>query len=474
MKRHRKLILNIKQFSSILLLFFSITTAANCQEEVLRQKAHDALSLLKSVKPIAVVRNNNPDAQWFPEAGLGLFMHWGIHSVAALEPSWAMMKNLPWAPDDTAYFDRNYYSLLWRFHPENYDPDRWMKAAKEAGMSYAVITAKHHDGYALWPGEYTNLGTKKYMDGRDLLKPYVEACRKYGLQVGFYFSPRDWSYPGFPVSMDFNNYGNGKRINQRTPEQNQHDYDKFFEYTAGQLSELLTRYGKIDLLWFDAVEWPDVKEMHTEQIYAWIRTLQPGIVINDRWDYGGGKAEIGDYITPETFIPEKAPDTWWESCLQWGSSWGYSPNPRSIKTDFWVMENLVKARAMGGNILLNIGPAPDGTMQPEFYERTAELAKWMTHSKKSLIGADPLKSWKEISNVPVTRKDNDWYLHILPGKQEEIWLKTDVRPLKVKLLQTNENIRFKKKGNTLFFDLPEKSNGLNDVIVVTWKDVPKV
>jgi alpha-L-fucosidase len=456
-----------------LLIFLFVNSGAFCQEELLQQKAHEALKLLNTVQPIPVVRNTNPGAQWFPNAGFGLFMHWGIHSVAAIEPSWTMMRNKPWGDDDTLYFYPNYYSLLWQFHPENYDPDKWIKAAKEAGMQYAVLTTKHHDGYALWPGEYTNLGTKKYMNSRDLLKPYVDACRKYGIKVGFYFSPRDWSYPGFPVSMDFSQYGKSEYINRcRTPEQNQYDYDKFFEYTAGQLSELLTRYGKIDVLWFDCVEWPDVKDMHTEQIYAWMRELQPGIVINDRWDYQGGKAEIGDYITPETYIPEKAPDTWWESCLQWGSSWGYSPNPASIKSNSWVIENLVNARSMGGNILLNIGPAPDGTMQPEFYVRTAELAKWMAHSKKSLIGADPLKSWKEISNVPITGKDKEWYLHILPGKQEEIWLKTDVKPLKVKLLQTNENIKFKKRGNTLFFDLPEKSNGLDDVIVVTWNQVP--
>ena len=129
---------------------------------------------------------------------------------------------------------------------------------------------------------------------------------------------------------------------------------------------------------------------------------------------------------------------------------------------------------MGGNILLNIGPAPDGSMQPEFYERTSELARWMAHSKRSLIGSEPMKSWKEISNVPITRKGNNWFLHILPGKQEEIWLKTEIRPLYVKLLQNNENIKFKKRGNTLLFDLPEKSNGLDDVIVVSWKEVPKV
>jgi alpha-L-fucosidase len=299
---------------SILLCMSSISFNVNGQEELLKQKADEALKLIRTVNSIPVEPTRHPEAQWFPDAGLGLFVHWGIHSVAALEPSWAMMKNLQWGDGDTSYFYPNYYSLLWRFHPENYDPDKWIKAAKDAGINYAVLTSKHHDGYALWPSEYTNLGTKKYMNGRDLLKPYVDACRKNGMKVGFYFSQRDWSYPGFPVSMDFRQYGKPEYINRcRTDEQNQYDFDKFFEYTTGQLSELLTRYGKIDVLWFDGVEWPNVKDIHTEQVYAWIRALQPGIVINDRWD-----AKHGDFITPETFVPEKALDGWWESCLQLG------------------------------------------------------------------------------------------------------------------------------------------------------------
>lgn len=145
---------------------------------------------------------------------------------------------------------------------------------------------------------------------------------------------------------------------------------------------------------------------------------------------------------------------------------------KSIKPDSRVIENLVNARSMGGNILLNIGPAPDGTMQPEFYERTADLAKWMAHSKKSLIGAGPLKNWKEISNVPVTRKGKEWYLHVLPGKVKEITLKSDIKPVSAKLLQTNETIKFKKKDNVIIFDLPKTSNGLDDVIVIDWKKLP--
>ena len=140
-----------------------------------------------------VMPNPAPGAQWFPDASLGLFMHWGIHSVVGAQPSWDMISYYKYggkvAPPD------KYYALAERFDPQEYDPDQWLKAAKEAGFTYAVLTTKHHDGYALWPSKY-GIGTKQYMGGRDLLKTYVEACRANGLKVGFYFSPRDWHYPG--------------------------------------------------------------------------------------------------------------------------------------------------------------------------------------------------------------------------------------------------------------------------------------
>lgn len=175
----------MKNLSTCFLILFSIGSRAICQERTLRKKAIEALKLLQTVKPVPVVRSANDDAQWFPETSFGLFMHRRIHSFAAIDPSWTMMRNKPWGNSDTIYFYLNYYSLLLRFHPENFDPDKWMKAAKEAGINYAVLTSKHNDGYALWPGDYTNIGTKKYMNGRDLFKPYVEACRKMALRLDF-------------------------------------------------------------------------------------------------------------------------------------------------------------------------------------------------------------------------------------------------------------------------------------------------
>ncbi|MCK9314467.1 MAG: alpha-L-fucosidase, partial [Methanocorpusculum sp.] len=140
-----------------------------------------------------VFPNPHKEAQWYPNASLGLFMHWGIHSVVGAQPSWDMIAHYRYggkvAPPE------RYYALADEFNPQNYDPNKWLKSAKEAGFTYAVLTTKHHDGYALWPSKY-GIGTKQYMGGRDLIQTYVDACRQNGLKVGFYFSPRDWHFPG--------------------------------------------------------------------------------------------------------------------------------------------------------------------------------------------------------------------------------------------------------------------------------------
>ena len=159
-----------------------------------------------------------------------------------------------------------------------------------------------------------------------------------------------------------------------------------------------------------------IRDVHAELIYAWVRKLQPGIIINNRWD------NHGDFSTPETFVPEKAPEGWWESCLQWGKHWGYSPGP-ILKSDSWVMDKPRIGKVTRGKYTFKYWSRPDGTMQPEFYEHTANLARWMAHSKKSLIGADPFKNWKEISNVPITRKDKEWYLAYNSGKTKGNQLK---------------------------------------------------
>lgn len=338
-----------------------------------------AMKIYNAPEPELIFPNPHPEAQWFPRAELGLFMHWGIHSVKALQPSWSMIRDYPFAhyPEDedpNKYIGFNYYHLAEKFNPDSYDPDKWFNAASNAGFKYAVLTTKHHDGYALWPSKYGNMSTRTYLDGRDLIKEYVEACRKNGLKVGFYFSQRDWHFPNFPIlDVGFDNSRRGEEY-EMTEEEAQKLFRDFYAYTIGQLKELLTNYGKIDVLWFDGLgSWPGLKEKRGDtkvlQTYQWIRSLQPGIIINDRWD-----KRLGDMSTPEGHVPEDKIDGWWESCISIKGHWGYSP-----QRPMWSIEKFCNTyneiREKDGNFLANVGPAPNGTMPPEFYDLCDKLKK---------------------------------------------------------------------------------------------------
>ena len=230
-----------------------------------------------------VTHTMHPDAQWFPQAGFGLFMHWGIHSTAGLQPSWAMVKDYPYGGDSPYNAPEKYWALAPQFNPQHYAPDRWLAAAARAGFTYAVLTTKHHDGYALWPSRHGDFGVRQYLGGRDLTGPYVEACRRHGLRVGFYFSPRDWRYPGYPADYTGHDYRKGQNnaLPFADPVRNQAEFDKFYAFTRSQIEELLTWYGRIDILWFDGLSWPGA-EIPTTEIFTWVRSLQPGIVINNR------------------------------------------------------------------------------------------------------------------------------------------------------------------------------------------------
>ncbi len=436
----------------------------------------EAQTLLHSPVPEGIsFPSHHPEAQWFPEAGLGLFMHWGIYSVDGIDPSWAMIKNCSWhvPRDKYSYYQEpgrhRYYKLAEKFNPLYYNPDKWIAAAKEAGFTYAVLTTKHHDGYALWPTKYGDMNTGVYQGGRDLLRDYVDACRRHGLKVGFYFSPRDWSYPGFPAPVGFYDVEPEEvreKIYIQDKEKNRMRFEEFYAYTIGQLRELLTRYGKIDLLWFDGVDWKGVDDTNAEQTIAWIRELQPGIVINPRWD------GVGDYKTtegrPGTLPEDYYPGQWWEACNIWSKgSWGYDKTER-FKPLSWVFENLVYSRQFGGNFLCNIGPRPDGRMAEQFYAECKHLEEWMSHSKASLIGAGPTPGIEK-SNVPITTGKDTWYLHLLPGFKETVMLNVSTAPKRVYSMRTGENLSFKRERDQWRIHVPENQRTkTDDVVVVVW------
>jgi len=353
----------------------------------------------------------HPDAQWFDDAGLGMFVHWGISSVNADgELSWSMMaRGEDERPATDAYFEQ-----AERFDPDDYDPDRWLAAASEAGMEYAVLTTKHHDGFAMWPSEYTEFTTAEYVDGRDLVGEYVDACRRHGVRVGFYFSLPDWHHPNWPAEARETYEGLRAFTAETDTVRGPDDLARLEEYygdVQGQLRELLTRYGDVDLLWFDTPDyfWAGVNEDRIGALYRLARTLQPHVVVNGR----GGYTHWGDYRTPENELPEEPPEEWWELCQTWGESWGYQSEDDYRGMD-WTLERIAETTARGGNLLLNVGPRADGRLPETAHDRLEALAEWTDACEPAVNGvrAGP---HPPRCDLPITRGEATWYVHVLAG-----------------------------------------------------------
>ena len=364
------------------------------------------------------------------------------------------------------------------WNPEKYDPDKWMKAAKAAGFNYAVLTAKPHLGYVIWPSQYGQMNTRVYMNGRDLITPYVEACRNNDMKVGFYFSGSDWYYDREYMNWYFGQSEESREkkgnifINykhervDKLPERLEGWTDKRTKFLRGQIFELLQDFGKIDIWW-----WDSGAPVSTEEI----RKLQPGILVNNR----GGR--YGDYVTPETFgqfkyeyIKNARENSWWIELNElWNhGGWFYQNDieGEQLKDTGWVLYSLARCRCWDSNLLLNVGPRPDGQMPKQFYEKCAEMAEWMKHSGESVFGITGGGPYPEKSNVPITIKNNTWYLH--PDYRRESWdepiVVQDVkRPENVRLLRTGEPLSYSYDERTLTILIPKsKRTDLTDVVAV--------
>ncbi|MCU0791732.1 MAG: alpha-L-fucosidase [Opitutaceae bacterium] len=343
----------------------------------------------KITSGLAGERTTHPDAAWFGQCPLGLFIHWGIPSVRGdLDLSWAMIANLG---RDAKVTPREYWALADRFRAENYDPSSWLRPARAAGFDYAVLTAKHHDGYALWPTDTTDLGVRTHLGGRDLVGEYVAACRASGLRVGLYFSGPDWWLDRAYRNFNYRSPGGiGNSSLPPIPGRVAYDLDHrpwdppaappaLLEENRArcrrQLVELLTRYGKIDILWFDGGCGSDIS---IEEI----RALQPGIVVNNRGNcrwHASPEDRVfpGDFYTVEFGEAPARPPGWWEQLRIWNEPcWGYTrANENHYAPADDIAAQIRRTRAWDGAYLLNVGPRPDGTLPDPYHRGLEQLAR---------------------------------------------------------------------------------------------------
>ncbi|MFB6136563.1 MAG: alpha-L-fucosidase [Halobacteriaceae archaeon] len=396
--------------------------------------------------------------EWFDEAGLGLFVHWGIASAhGGVDLSWGMMRNRPWTDDPgRGITPEEYYALAEEFDPDAYDPDRWLAAAREAGMEYAVLTTRHHDGFALWPSEHGEFSTAQYLDGRDLVGEFVDACRRQGVRVGFYYSPPDWNHPATPDPVGDYEEWRERHEASWDPEAER----EFYEYVKGQVRELVTRYGDLDVFWFDGSVPSGAAEL-----YDVVRGEQPGILVNDRCD-----SSLGDFSTPETELPQRPVEGRWELCYTWGGpGWGHVAD-ETYRDLAWTTEHLAKTVGRGGNLLLNVGPKGDGSLPEAAYERLDELAAWMREHRPAVKGVRR-GPWppRADAEVPVTRDGPTWYLHVLEAHDGPVTVAGVPEPRRVTHLRTGEALDYEFDGGDLTVAVPADARERPDeVVALTW------
>lgn len=319
---------------------------------------------------------------WWTEARFGLFIHWGLYSLPARHEK--VIRNEKMSIE-------NYEAYMDYFNPDLYNPQEWAQQAKAAGMKYAVITTKHHDGFCLWDTKETDFKVTNTPYQKDLIREFVDAFREEGIKVGFYYSIIDWHHPHFTVD---DRHVLREQENREALNKNR-DMSQYRLYMKKQLRELLTQYGKISSLFMDYA-YPHLKdgkgrdEFGSKELLAIIRELQPNIIINDRMDLldvDGG----WDYRTPEQFMPKdwvvhegkKVP---WETCQTFSGSWGYYRDEYTWKSTLQCLVMLIETVSKGGNLLLNVGPTARGNFDDRAVDRLSGIGEWMKYQERAIYG----------------------------------------------------------------------------------------
>jgi alpha-L-fucosidase len=317
--------------------------------------------------------------KWWHEARFGMFVHWGLYSV---------LGHHEWAMENEAIPVSEYQRLAKQFNPKPNAAREWARLARRAGQKYIVMTTKHHEGFCLFNTETTNYCAPKQGPGRDLVKEYVDAARAEGLRVGFYYSLMDWHHPDGARCAD-----------------DEAARKRFVEYIHTHIRELMTNYGKIDILWYD-VSWPlEAKGWESEKMNQIVFKLQPDIIVNNR-----NKLD-GDFSTPEQRIEAAKPGRAWEACMTMNDSWGYQRADDNWKSPRQVLRNLISCSRDGGNYLLNIGPKGDGSIPEDSIRILGTVGQWMDKNGVAIYGTDNCEP-RRSNYASFTRRGNTLYMHV--------------------------------------------------------------
>jgi len=382
-------------------------------------------------------RNATGDMDWFVRARFGLFVHWGLYALPARH-EWVKMRE--------QISEEQYEKYFRHFDPDLYDPALWARAASDAGMKYFVVTTKHHEGFCLWDSDLTEYKAPNTPCGKDLLAPMVKAFRNEGMRVGFYHSLIDWHHPHYPIDglHPMREHPRMKQINRRR------DIAKYRKYLHGQVQELLTRYGKVDIMWFDfsysqRSALPDWKRLgwkgrgkadwRSEKLIELVRGLQPGIVMNDRLEIDQ------DIKTPEQFMPRawvrvNGKPVFWEACHTLSGSWGYHRDETTWKSPEQLIQLLAQSVARGGNLLMNVGPTGRGEFDERALNALDVYGRWMRRHGRAIYGCTQSR-FKPPSGCAFTQNGKRLYCHVfnwpfrrlhldgLAGKVEYVQLLND-------------------------------------------------
>jgi alpha-L-fucosidase len=397
---------------------------------------------------------------WYRNAKFGMFIHWGPYSLASVEASWPIMRPAPGGISEAEYRE-----LPKRFNPAKFDPQAFVDLARTAGQQYMVFTTKHHDGFCMFDSSYTDYKITNTPYGKDIVAQMAAAAQHADMPLGFYYSPPDMHHPGFrdTTKLSKENW-NGEPTRPEWP--------LYLEYMQSQLTELLTRYGPAALIWFDGLNHQE--KYGGVRFLELIRKLQPATLVNDRIGVPG------DYQTPEQFIPNAIPTKnvnitgvdpsvqdklkptiprpedfqLWETCMTINNTWAYNMHDHEYKSAQFLIRALVEVTSRGGNFLLNVGPQPDGVIQPEFQERLRAIGDWLTINGDSIYGTSygPVQ---RMGSARTTSKGKKVFVHVFDWPSSVLELNgIEAKVIAAHLLANGQLLKFRQTEGKLQIDLP--------------------